>query len=82
MLSGIVDYLRTLAECWGFVWKMFGLNTVARCSANTLDFSTSSVILELSERQSGFDVFKDFFGCFPKRANYVFFKKYNCKTHN
>ena len=63
----------TLAEFWGLGCIMFGLKTVARCSAKTLDFSTSSVILELSliratDWRNGFNVSKDFFSCFPKRV--------------
>jgi len=51
--SGLSTNLCTLEECWGFVCIMFGLNTVARYSAKTLEFSTLSVILELWKRRRG-----------------------------
>jgi len=51
--SGLPKNSNTLAECWGLVCIIFGLKTEARCSAKTLDFSTSSVILELSGRRIG-----------------------------
>lgn len=40
--SGLSKNSYTLAEYWGFVWLMFGLNTVGRC-----------YILEFLERRSG-----------------------------